>query len=300
MSARFTRMVRIARLKRLGILGVVAVGASLVTFGVMKARAAGIPDADVLTYTGYLEDADGAPLNGAYAIDVTFYGTVDGDDELCSGEAEDFELVSGRFQVPLPDCVASVQANPNIWVEVEVDATTLGRTKLGAVPFAVEAGHATTADEATHAEVADTATNAPVVTEWVTYAGTVSTGGVAIPGSTVTSTWRRIGDSAEIKIEADFVAAAGVTGGWRFNLPAGLQIDFTKHVQGVDVVGVGRTNFGGTESMCTAQTQPANPTSVSVNLLGTTALAGPPNDGHYASIMFTVPIVGWTATTPAP
>lgn len=288
------------RLRRGLILGGVALGASAFTLLAVRARADGIPEADGMTYTGYLEDSAGEPLTGEHSIAVQFWESAEAEDDLCMGKQDSAELQSGRFQVPLPiSCSEAIQASPDVWVSVDVDGATLGRTKLGAVPYAIEAGHATTADEAIHAETAETAANAPVVTEWATYPGTVSTGNVPIPGSTVRSVWRRVGDSAEVKIEARFVAAT-VSGTWRFNLPEGLEIDFTKHTQLVDVVGVGRTNFGGTESMCTVQTQDVSPTSVSVNLLGATALANSPTDGQYATVMLTVPIVGWTATTPAP
>ncbi|MEO7034228.1 MAG: hypothetical protein ABI548_10075, partial [Polyangiaceae bacterium] len=58
-----------------------------------------------------------------------------------------------------------VGANPGIWVEVlegsaANSAASLGRTKVGAVPFAVEANHAVNADMATTAITAATATAA--------------------------------------------------------------------------------------------------------------------------------------------
>ena len=52
------------------------------------------------------------------------------------------------------------RSNPNAWVEVLVDGTSLGRTKLGGVPYALEAGHATSSDSATNATNAANATTA--------------------------------------------------------------------------------------------------------------------------------------------
>lgn len=119
------------------------------TLFVVRARAAGIPEADVLTYTGYLEDGDGAPLTGEHSIEVQFLDAADATSDLCTGSLSSVALQSGRFQVPLPaECTDSVKGNPNLWVDVKVDGASLGPTKLGAVPFAVEAGHASSADAA--------------------------------------------------------------------------------------------------------------------------------------------------------
>jgi hypothetical protein len=129
------------KLKALALFGCGAVAATTAMLAV-RARAAGIPDADPLTYTGYLEDGDGAPLTGAHSIDVTFWGSVDGTDDLCSGGNDNAELTAGRFQIPLPDCAEAVKATPDVWVDVQVDGASLGRTKLGALPYALEAGRA--------------------------------------------------------------------------------------------------------------------------------------------------------------
>lgn len=121
----------------------------------VRARAAGIPEADGMTYTGYLEDGDGAPLTGQHSIEVQFWASADATEDLCTGQLDSVELQSGRFQVPLPlACSVAVQASPDVYVSVDVDGASLGRTKLGSVPFALEAGHATNADEAAHAAVA--------------------------------------------------------------------------------------------------------------------------------------------------
>lgn len=115
----------------------------------IHANAAGIPEADALTYTGYLEGADGVALSGAHSIAVYFYATEAATKDLCSGKLGTTKLVAGRFQVPLPaECVDAVKASPDIWVGVEVDGSSLGRTKLGLLPYALEAGHATNADAA--------------------------------------------------------------------------------------------------------------------------------------------------------
>ena len=133
-------------LRRLGLCLTVGVVASATTLLVARARAAGIPDKSGLTYTGYLESPDGKPLAGTHAISVRFWNSELAKDPLCIGELGDSDLVAGRFQVSLPDsCVAAVQANPNLLVDVQVDDGSLGRTKVGAVPYAIEAAGAASA-----------------------------------------------------------------------------------------------------------------------------------------------------------
>lgn len=128
--------------------GVLGAAAALVA---IQARAAGIPDTDVLTYTGYLENPDGTPIAGQPAVAVAFYSDAEMTEKaLCSAKMPAAPgVVNGRFQVPLPqDCVDAVQSNPHLWVDVEVDGSSLGATKLGAVPYALEAGHSVVADSA--------------------------------------------------------------------------------------------------------------------------------------------------------
>ena len=149
-----------SRLRLAALLSGAAVTASVLTLMAVRARAAGIPEADLLTYSGYLEDGDG-PLKGTHSIAVQFWASEDAADDLCTGKLSSVELVSGRFQVPLPpSCAEAVKAGPDIWASVDVDGATLGRTKLGAVPFAIEAGHATSADTATSAATAAAAEGA--------------------------------------------------------------------------------------------------------------------------------------------
>jgi hypothetical protein len=146
--------------KQVAWLGGAALAASALTFGAVRARAAGIPAVELLTYTGYLEDPDGAPVAGKVAVAVEVWTAVADGTKVCEAVVDELELVSGRFQVALPACEAVVKKTPELWVEVRVDGVTLGRTKLGAVPFAIEAGHATLADNASTADKATSATTA--------------------------------------------------------------------------------------------------------------------------------------------
>jgi hypothetical protein len=144
--------------KPIALLVGVAVVASTVTFLAVRARAAGIPDTDVLTYTGYLENPDGSPVTGNKSIGLSVYDAETDGNEVCTLKPSDIEPVAGRFQLALPEkCTASVKANPDLWLEVMVEGALLGRTKLGAVPYAIEAAHATSADVASdaHGALAD-------------------------------------------------------------------------------------------------------------------------------------------------
>lgn len=119
--------------------------AGLVSGGFLAGRvlAAGIPSEGALSYSGALENADGEPLTGKHKVEVKFWVAKSGGDmALCTNNGQDVTLANGRFTVTLPDmCTDQVRANPNFWVEVLVDAASLGRAKAGAVPFAVEAGN---------------------------------------------------------------------------------------------------------------------------------------------------------------
>ncbi|HEY2405641.1 MAG TPA: hypothetical protein VGI10_06550, partial [Polyangiaceae bacterium] len=67
---------------------------------------------------------------------------------------------TGHFSLTLgDDCTTGIGANKDTYVDVLLDGNSLvaTRTKLGAVPYAVEAGHATSADNATTAATANAA-----------------------------------------------------------------------------------------------------------------------------------------------
>ena len=138
--------------------GIVAGGCLLAVAGGLLAervRAAGIPAANALTYTGYLETPAGAPVTDGVSVSVALWGAASGGSKLCDTGATNITPVSGRFQVQLPEkCTQAVQMQPDLWLETSVNGSGLGRTKLGAVPFALEADHASSADAAKAADAA--------------------------------------------------------------------------------------------------------------------------------------------------
>lgn len=129
-------------------------GAALVTIGFMagRARAGGAPTAAALTYSGSLNDAAGNPLSGKHNMEIELFDAAKDGNPLCDTKAAALELVNGRFSMTLEEkCTTAVKGTPNAWAEVFVDGKSTGRTKLAAVPFALEATHATSADSASGA-----------------------------------------------------------------------------------------------------------------------------------------------------
>jgi hypothetical protein len=152
-------MTRMIMKRKTVTLGVVALaGAGL--FTAAYALASGAPATEPLTYSGVLETAGGAPLTGDHTVEVRFHDDAAAGAVLCTSAEQAVTLDGGRFSVRLPNtCADAVSAHADLWVEIPVDATSLGRAKAGAVPYALEADHATTSDIATTATNATNATN---------------------------------------------------------------------------------------------------------------------------------------------
>ena len=115
-----------------------------------RSWADGIPATNALAYSGRLEAPSGDALEGSYNLEVKFWGSESGGSSpLCTSNSQPITLQQGRFTVTLPDeCTDAVQVEADVWVEILVDGSSLGRTKTGAVPYAVEASHATASDSA--------------------------------------------------------------------------------------------------------------------------------------------------------
>lgn len=121
-----------------------------------RARADGVPTAPgALTYGGTLDDGAGRPVEGARSITVRLWDAATGGTAVCATAAPSSPVVAGRFHVALDaTCAAAVRANPDLWVEVTVDATTFPRSRIAAVPYALEAGRAAAASGALAARLA--------------------------------------------------------------------------------------------------------------------------------------------------
>lgn len=142
--------------KKIWVVGVSCVGSACLTVGYLAGRAGatGIPASNAMTYGGVLVDASGQPIRGTRNIEVALWDAVSGGTQKCSTNAAtaDLDANAGVFQVPLAaDCTKAVHDNVDLWVEIKVGGDPLPRTKLGAVPYAVEAQKAVEAQAASTA-----------------------------------------------------------------------------------------------------------------------------------------------------
>ncbi len=152
---------------------------AVTTLIVERVRAAGIPATAALTYTGYLESPDGTPVTASKGINLYMYDVPTAGEPVCQVvPPAPIAVAAGRFQIALPDkCTEQVKVKPDLYIDIQVDGLFLGRTKLGAVPYAVEAGHAVAAESATnatnaaHATAADSATIATTAAKATTADG---------------------------------------------------------------------------------------------------------------------------------
>jgi hypothetical protein len=134
--------------------GISAVCAAFVTG---RSWAYGIPATGALAYYGKLEAPNGDALTGTHNLEVKFWEAESGGTSPFCTKSQSVALDQGRFMLALPDtCTDAVQTNSDVWVEILVDGNSLGRTKAGAVPYAVEASHATNADKAGSADTIGT------------------------------------------------------------------------------------------------------------------------------------------------
>lgn len=139
------------------------VGAATAICGGMigYAVAEGAPTSQPLFYGGLVTAKDGTPLDSTHSVSLSVLGAETGGSPLCTTPALAADFKAGRFRIALPTgdkgCAQAVSNNPDTWVELTVDGTTFPRTKVGAMPYAIEAGHAKLASAVTGPQ-ADTLT----------------------------------------------------------------------------------------------------------------------------------------------
>lgn len=284
---------------------VLAVGA-LAGYAVRSARADGVPAASALTYAGELTDANGVPLTGTKNIQVSVWTAATAGTKACEIGPEAKALSGGHFEFVLPDaCTTQVHAKSDLWVEVIVDGQSLGRSKIGAVPYALEAAKASEATGALKTTMSGLANKAdvPVITAWQSYAAAMKTNtGATVSAATSDARYRRVGDSIEVVLRTTFHSAPNSGAVWyHWTLPPGLVIDTSKLPSAASQVGGGSTAQGASNNIAlmtyvrSSTTVSAAASRASTYYVNDTIPFAWAADGYF-DLMFTVPIVGWTAT----
>lgn len=138
------------KIKFLSVFGLTLIATAFTTGHLVgRAGAVGIPAKGALTYTGVLTETDGiTPLTGNRNIKIALWDAASSGTQKCSENSALIDLTAsaGTFQVALAeDCMQAVHENADLWVEITVGGTPLSRTKLGVVPYAVEANRASQA-----------------------------------------------------------------------------------------------------------------------------------------------------------
>ena len=187
-------------------------------------------------------------------------------------------------------------------------------TTVSAVPKTWDANDVLTADDlnGNFADVdarilaAENAT--PTITEWASYTPTLTTNtNVAVAGATSIGSWRRVGDSVEVRLKTVFAGPpqSGATW-WHWSLPPGLTVDSAKlgigqvlntgDYVGGGVAGQGPSNaFALSVYVRTPTTVSASANASSIYYINDTTPLTWSTSGAMA-IQFTVPIAGWDAT----
>jgi len=129
-------------------MGGLSIGAASLVMGYAagRARASGLRAADPMTYRGVLTDLAGVPLTGTKNVQIQFWDQATAGAIQCSVGPMPATLVGGAFEIVLPEaCTTAVHSTTDLWAEVFVDGASLNRTKLGVVPYALEADRASNA-----------------------------------------------------------------------------------------------------------------------------------------------------------
>ena len=142
-------------MKRTAIVLVAVLVAGVLGYLAGDAAATGVPTDEVLTYRGRLLDGKGQTVAEPTTVGMALFTkmTPDADVAVCAAQSVKSEKDTGMFAVKLPaTCVAAVHQHPNLYAEFSVGGATktvLPRTKLTAVPYALEAAIAGKAAAAT-------------------------------------------------------------------------------------------------------------------------------------------------------
>lgn len=129
----------------------------------LRVYAEGAPTQQPVFYAGMIE-ANGKPATGLHSIAMALYEAQAGGGPLCTSESTKVPVEAGRFRVEVSaDCVASMRARGDVWAALKftgpdgVPHELPERSKLGAVPYAMEAQHSVSASNADKASQCDAA-----------------------------------------------------------------------------------------------------------------------------------------------
>jgi hypothetical protein len=286
-------------------LGLAALG------GYRYASAQGAPITGALTYSGVLTDAAGAPLSSPQTVKLELYDAATLGSRVCESPGGSVALNDiGGFSVALPDtCATAVAANPNLWVDVLVGGSSVGRSKIGAVPYALEATRATTANAAggalatqlaAKAEVA----NIPKITAWTSYQPTFFHGATPIPAASVnlSGKWRRVGENIEIAVSLFYGTTVSTVGDLSFSSPPGITFDRSRAVDAMRT-GIGSIGYTGDVeylvvpvlfSSTTVKFATNSPSTRSLYLSNSFPVAVA--QGTSLRVHYSFPVQGWTVT----
>jgi len=126
-------------------LPIAAAAVTGIAVNLRSASADGVPATNPLYYSGRIAES-GAPVTGTRSIIIDFWddaASTDASHRKCESVSAATTVTNGLFRVALDaSCVTAVHGNRDLWAEIFVGTTSLGRRKIGAVPYALEAAHA--------------------------------------------------------------------------------------------------------------------------------------------------------------
>lgn len=205
---------------------VMSVLAGVAGYG-LHVYADGAPATQPLWYAGTVSNEAGAPLSGNHQIWVRLYTDQMGTSPaLCATGPTSVPVARGRFRVELSTtCVELMRKNPDLFVEVSVDddSKPFPRSKVGAVPYALEAAHAVSASEAV-GSLKQAIERTPRITDWEAFDPAVYVDGKLIANTAryTAGRFRRVGDSIEVQCAVNDTTFLTGTGFIKFRLPNGL------------------------------------------------------------------------------
>jgi hypothetical protein len=186
--------------------GLVGAATAIVGGMIGYAIAEGAPTSQPLFYGGLVTSRDGAPLDASHAVSVSLFAAESAGTALCSTPSLAVEFKLGRFRIALPTgdngCAQAIATNPDTWVELTVDSTTFPRSKVGAMPYAIEAGHAKSATAVSGAQ-ADTLTQLSAAVSALQMSSSAKPAPVVPP---VKSSYRFVMDGSGCEYLPDFNA----------------------------------------------------------------------------------------------